>query len=104
VHHSQIERSEVLVKWEVCQIVVDIEKEGILEVLRRTCITHPVQFILNNLDWSAKNLGSTGWLIALVVLCTGACSWLLERTGDRTAISMTSFRWASSLWALIVFS
>ena len=43
--HGQVQRAEVLVKWEVRQIVVDVEEEGVLEVLRWFCVAHPVEFI-----------------------------------------------------------
>ena len=43
--HGQVQRAEVLVEWEVCQIVVDVEEEGVLEVLRWFCVAHPVEFI-----------------------------------------------------------
>jgi hypothetical protein len=31
--HGQVEGTEIFVEWEVCQIVVDIEEEGILVIL-----------------------------------------------------------------------
>lgn len=39
--HSKVERSKVLVEWEVSQIIVDIEEKGILEILWRLGITYP---------------------------------------------------------------
>ena len=45
MHHRQIEWSEVLVEWEVSQIIINIEEEGILKVLWCLHVTHPVQFI-----------------------------------------------------------
>lgn len=45
VDHGQVEGAEVAVEWEVGEVVVDIEEEGVLEVLWGLCITHPVQLI-----------------------------------------------------------
>ena len=45
MHHCQIEWPEVLVEWEVSQIIINIEEEGILKVLWWSLVTHPVQFI-----------------------------------------------------------
>ena len=43
--HGQIERSKVLVEWEVSQVVINIEEAGILVVLWGLGVTHPVQFV-----------------------------------------------------------
>lgn len=45
VNHRQIQGTEVLVEWEVGQIIIDIEEESVLVVLRRLRVTNPVQFI-----------------------------------------------------------
>ena len=45
VNHCQIQGTEVLVEWKVGQIIIDIEEESVLVVLRRLCVTNPVQFI-----------------------------------------------------------
>ena len=45
MNHCQIQGAEVLVEWEVGQIVVNIEEESVLVVLRRLRVTNPVQFI-----------------------------------------------------------
>ena len=42
VHHGKIKWSEIFVEWEVSQVVVDVEEECILEVLRWLLITDPV--------------------------------------------------------------
>lgn len=33
MNHGQVEWAEILIEWEVGQIVIDIEEEGVLEVL-----------------------------------------------------------------------
>ena len=43
--HGQIEWPKVLVEWEVSQIVIDIEEEGILEILWRSQVTNPIELI-----------------------------------------------------------
>ena len=45
VHHGEVQRAEVLVEGEVSEVVVDVEKEGVLKVLRRLLITDPVEFV-----------------------------------------------------------
>lgn len=45
VNHSEIQWAEVFVEWEVCEIVVDVEEECILEVLWWLVIRNPIQFI-----------------------------------------------------------
>lgn len=45
VDHCEIERAEVLVEWEVGEIIVNIEEECILEVLWWLVIRNPIQFI-----------------------------------------------------------
>jgi hypothetical protein len=34
MHHGQVQRSKIFVEWEISEIVVDIEKECILVILR----------------------------------------------------------------------
>lgn len=45
VDHGEVERTEVLVEREVHQVVVDVEEEGALEVLRRPVVADPVQLV-----------------------------------------------------------
>ena len=45
VDHGEVEGTEVLVEWEVGEVVVDVEEEGVLEVLRRLFIADPVEFV-----------------------------------------------------------
>jgi len=45
VHHRQVQGPEVFVEREVCQVVVDIEEESILVILRWLGTGHPVEFI-----------------------------------------------------------
>ena len=95
--HCKVERAEVLVEREVGQVVVDIEEESVLEVLRRLGIRNPVQLIyngvkdigqilvdranydsltLNNFDWFAEDLVPVWWLVALVIVTSAR---LLQR-------------------------
>ena len=43
--HREVERSEIFVEREVCQVVVDIEEERILVILRWLCARNPIEFI-----------------------------------------------------------
>ena len=43
--HREVERSEIFVEREVCQVVVDIEEERILVILRWLCSRNPIEFI-----------------------------------------------------------
>ena len=43
--HGQVERTEVFVEGEVGQVAVDVEEEGVLEVLGRFLVSNPVKFI-----------------------------------------------------------
>jgi hypothetical protein len=52
VDHRQVQRAEVLVEWEVGKIVVDVEKESVLEICWRLCVANPVKFI-----YKIKELG-----------------------------------------------
>jgi len=45
VDHCEVQRTKILVERKVCQIVIDIEEKGVLIVLWRLQIGHPVQFI-----------------------------------------------------------
>lgn len=38
MNHGQVERSKILIKWEIGQIIVNIEEESILEVLWWFCV------------------------------------------------------------------
>jgi len=50
VHHGQVERPEVLIKWHIDEVIVDIEEEGILVVLGRLDIGNPEQAIRDDLN------------------------------------------------------
>ena len=43
--HGKVEGSKVFVEWEVRQIIVDVEEEGVLEVLWWFGIGNPVEFV-----------------------------------------------------------
>ena len=43
--HGQVQRPEILVEWEIGQIIIDIEEESILEVLWWFGIGNPVEFV-----------------------------------------------------------
>ena len=43
--HGKVKRTEVLIEWEVGQIIIDVEEEGVLEVLRRLGIRNPVELV-----------------------------------------------------------
>ena len=45
MHHRQIQRSKILVEWEIRQVVVDVEEESILVILRWLRVRNPKQFI-----------------------------------------------------------
>ena len=45
VNHCQVQGTEVFVEREIGEVVVDVEEEGILEVLRWLHVTNPVQFV-----------------------------------------------------------
>lgn len=45
VNHSKVQWTEVLIKWKIGEIVVDIEKECIFVVLRWLGIRYPKEFI-----------------------------------------------------------
>ena len=45
MNHGQIQRSEILVEWKIRQVVVDVEEESILIILRWLCVRNPKQFI-----------------------------------------------------------
>lgn len=48
VDHCQVKWAEVLVEGKIRQVLVDVEKEGVLVVLRRLDIADPVQLILDD--------------------------------------------------------
>ena len=43
--HGQIERPKVLVEREVSEIVIDVEEEGVLEVLWWSQVTNPIELV-----------------------------------------------------------
>ena len=45
MHHRQNQRSKILVEGEIRQVVVDVEEESILIILRWLCVRNPKQFI-----------------------------------------------------------
>ena len=45
MHHGQVQWSEILVKGKVGEVVVDIEEESVLKVLRWLDVTDPVQLV-----------------------------------------------------------
>lgn len=45
VNHSEVQWAEVLVEWEVREIVVDVKEECVLEVLWWLVIRNPIEFI-----------------------------------------------------------
>ena len=45
VDHCEIEWTEIFVEWEVCQVIINIEEERVLVVLRWLCTRNPIQFI-----------------------------------------------------------
>ena len=47
--HGKIERSKVLVEWEVRKVVVNVEEEGVVDVRRRLRIGDPVEFVYESM-------------------------------------------------------
>ena len=45
--HRKVKWSKVFVEWEVLQIIVDVEKECIFEILWWFDVGNPVKFIYN---------------------------------------------------------
>jgi len=56
VYHGEIERTEVFIEWEICQIVINIEEKGIFEILWWLDIRYPVEFVCYDLTRLANNL------------------------------------------------
>jgi len=80
MNHSKVKRSKVFVEREVLQIIVDVEKESIFEILWWFNIGYPVKFILDDFNWFSKNLLLLNWLVAvLTFLILWKVSWLLQR-------------------------
>jgi hypothetical protein len=50
VDHGQIEWPKVLVEWEVSEIIVDVEEEGVLEILWWSLVADPIELILDDLN------------------------------------------------------
>jgi len=46
--HRKIQRPEILVEWHVNQIIIDVEKEAVFEVLRWFTVSYPVQSVLDD--------------------------------------------------------
>jgi len=79
MHHSKVKRSKVFVEWEILQIIVNVEKECIFEILWWFDVGNPVKFILNDFNWFTKNLLLTNRFIAVFTfLVLWKVSWLLE--------------------------
>lgn len=45
VHHRKIKGTKIFIEGEVRQIVVNVEEEGVLVVLGRLQVGHPIQLI-----------------------------------------------------------
>lgn len=45
MNHREIEWTEVFIEWEVCQVIINIEEERVLVVLRWLCTRNPIQFV-----------------------------------------------------------
>jgi len=56
MHHRKVQRPEIFVEWEVSKIVINIEKECILVILRWFRTRNPIQFIFYDFDGSANYL------------------------------------------------
>jgi len=41
VDHGQVQGTEILIEWHVYEFIVDVEEEGVLEVLGRLYVGHP---------------------------------------------------------------
>lgn len=73
VNHRQIEGTKVPIERHVRQIIVNVEEEGILDVLRWLLIGNPVELIFDNLDWFAVwSRGNLWCLLTAAVLALGA--------------------------------
>jgi len=79
MNHCEVKRSKILVEWEVLQIIINIEKECIFEILWWFNIGYPVKFILDDFNWFTKDLFLQDWLVAvLTFLILWKVSWLLQ--------------------------
>lgn len=79
MNHGEVKRSKIFVEWEVLQIIVDVEKESIFEILWWFNIGYPVKFILDDFNWFTKDLLLVNWLVAvLTFLILWKVSWLLQ--------------------------
>ena len=45
MHVSEVQGPKVTVKWSVSQLVVNVEEEGIMDVLRGLGVRNPVQLV-----------------------------------------------------------
>lgn len=61
VDHCQVEWTKVPVEGEIGEVVVDVEEEGVLEVLWRLGVRDPVKLVLNNLDGFSEDLLFGDW-------------------------------------------
>ena len=43
--HSEVERPKIFIKGEIGEVVVNIEEEGVLVVLRGLAVRHPVELV-----------------------------------------------------------
>lgn len=46
----KIQWAKILVEWHINQIIIDIEKEAVVIILRRLAVCYPIQLIPNDFD------------------------------------------------------
>ena len=85
MHHGKVERTKVLVEREVGEIVVNIEEESVLEILRRLCVRHPVQLV-----YIERTIRSTRSIIKRADISLGNHEALTLNDFDRLAQSVTT--------------
>lgn len=78
MHHGKIEWPKVLIEWEVLQIIINVEKECVFEILWWFDIGYPIKFILNDFNGFSKNLFLVNRFVAVfTLLVLWKISWLL---------------------------
>ena len=55
VYHGQIKWSKVSIEREIGKVVINVEEEGVLEVLWRFRITDPVKLIYRMIEFLFRN-------------------------------------------------
>jgi len=101
VDHRQVQRAEVLVEWEVGQIVVDVEKESVLEICWRFCVANPVKFISNDFNGFSQSVFFLWRFVGHRLVSWIALSWLLKRRAQRRAVLVPDFlAWGS--WNVVL--